>query len=107
MLTFATFNAQEKINMEYVLIIHEVEDYTTWKKIFDEAAIIRKNAGEISFQVLKYPHEPNKIVHFSNWSSIEDAQVFFESPELVTIRKEAGVKAPEFIYLEQLESGIL
>ena len=24
-----------------------------------------------------------------------------------TIRKEAGVKAPDFIYLEQLESGIL
>jgi len=93
--------------MEYVLIIHEVEDYTAWKKIFDEAATIRKNAGEINYQVLKYPEEPNKIVHFSNWSSIDNAKAFFESPELVKIRKEAGVKAPEFIYLEQLESGVL
>ena len=93
--------------MEYVLIIHEVEDYTAWKKIFDEAAAIRKNAGEISYQVLKYPEEPNRIVHFSNWSSINNAKAFFESPELVKIRKEAGVKAPEFIYLEQLEHGVL
>lgn len=93
--------------MEYVLIIHEVEDYTAWKNIFNEAATIRKNAGEISYQILKYPEEPNKIVHFSNWSSIDNAKAFFESPELVKIRKEAGVKAPEFIYLEQLESGVL
>ena len=93
--------------MEYVLLIHEVEDYSALKMIFDEAATIRKNAGEISYQVLKYPEESNKIVHFSNWSSIDNAKEFFESPELVKIRKEAGVKAPEFIYLEQLESGVL
>lgn len=93
--------------MKYVLIIHEVEDYPAWKKVFDNAATIRKTAGEISYQVLRYPDQPNKIVHFSNWSSIENAKAFFESPELVKIRKEAGVKAPEFIYLEQLESGTL
>ena len=50
--------------MKYVLIIHEVEDYTAWKKIFDNASIIRKEAGEISFQVLKFENLPNKIVHF-------------------------------------------
>ena len=28
-------------------------------------------------------------------------------PKLVKIRAEAGVKAPEFIYLDQLEAGTL
>jgi quinol monooxygenase YgiN len=93
--------------MEYVLIIHEVEDYPEWKKIFDNAAGIRKNAGEQSYQVLKYEKDANKIVHFSKWSSISKAKLFFESPELVKIRKEAGVKAPEFIYLHELENGSL
>jgi hypothetical protein len=32
---------------------------------------------------------------------------FFESPLLVSIREEAGVKSPEFIYLELLEAGTL
>jgi hypothetical protein len=41
------------------------------------------------------------------WTSLDDARRFFESPELIRIRAEAGVKAPEFIYLEQLEAGIL
>lgn len=86
--------------MEYVLIIHEVEDYIAWKKVFDNAATIRKNAGEISYQLLRYPEDSNKIVHFSRWSSINNAKTFFESPELVKIRKEAGVKSPEFIYLD-------
>jgi quinol monooxygenase YgiN len=93
--------------MQYVLIIHEVANYTAWKKIFDTAATIRKDAGEISYQVLQYESEANKIVHFSAWSSIENAKAFFESPRLVAIRKEAGVQSPEFIYLEQLEEGTL
>ncbi|EGW23696.1 hypothetical protein [Methylobacter tundripaludum] len=93
--------------MEYVLIIHEVEDYAAWKKIFDDAALIRKSAGELSFQVLKLDNNPNKIIHFSKWSSISNAKAFFESEKLVEIRKQAGVKAPEFIYLEQLEEDVL
>lgn len=93
--------------MEYVLIIHEVEDYEAWKIIFYNAASIRKNAGEQSYQVLKYVNNLNKIVHFSKWASIANAKAFFESPELIKIRKKAGVKAPEFIYLNELESSVL
>jgi len=93
--------------MQYVLIIHEVADYPAWKQVFDQAANIRKEAGERSYQVLKYEHEPNKIVHFSAWTSLEDAKRFFESPQLVKIRAEAGVKSPDFIYLDQLEAGTL
>ncbi|HOY11674.1 MAG TPA: antibiotic biosynthesis monooxygenase [Saprospiraceae bacterium] len=93
--------------MNYVLIIHEVKDYHIWKTFFDNAADIRKQGGEISYQLLKYQDNSNKIVHFSSWTSLEDAKKFFESPELIRIRIEAGVKAPEFIYLEQLEKGTL
>jgi hypothetical protein len=32
---------------------------------------------------------------------------FFESPRPAAIRDQAGVKSPEFIYLDQLESGSL
>ena len=93
--------------MQYVLIIHEVENYPSWKKIFDTAANIRKEAGEISYQVLKYENDPNKIVHFSSWISIDAAKKFFESERLIQIRKDADVKSPEFIYLNQLETAIL
>ncbi len=93
--------------MQYVLIIHEVEDYVAWKKVFDNAAQIRKEAGEISYQLLKLETDANNIVHFSRWSSLQNAKNFFESERLVEIRKKAGVKAPTFIYLDEIENGIL
>jgi len=93
--------------VQYVLIIHEVADYEVWKKAFDAAATIRREAGERSYQVLKYHNDTNQIVHFSAWTSIDAARKFFESPKLVQIRSEAGVKFPEFLYLDQLEAGTL
>ena len=91
--------------MTHVRIIHEVESYPAWKAVFDKAAGIRMAAGELSYQLLRYDTDANRIVHFSKWSSLDNARRFFESPELVKIRNEAGVKAPEFLYLKALESG--
>lgn len=93
--------------MSHVLIIHDVADYLAWKTVFDNAADIRREAGERSYQVLKYETDPNRIVHFSTWTSHDDARRFFESPRLIEIRRLAGVKAPEFIYLDELEAGTL
>jgi quinol monooxygenase YgiN len=75
--------------------------------VFDQAAGIRKEAGEISYQLMRYDTDANAIVHFSVWNSLDNARRFFESPVLVEIRKQAGVKAPDFIYLEEIERGIL
>jgi quinol monooxygenase YgiN len=93
--------------MKFVLIIHEVEDYSKWKFIFDNASEIRKEAGELSYKLLKFEGKPNTIVHFSSWSSHKNAKRFFESPLLIKIRADAGVKQPQFIYLDQLEEGFL
>ena len=93
--------------MKFVLIIHEVENYKDWKKGFDAAASIRKSAGEIAYQVLVDDKDANKVVHFSQWKSHEQARAFFESEKVKRIRKDLGVMQPDFIYLDELESGIL
>ncbi|MFZ3006972.1 MAG: antibiotic biosynthesis monooxygenase [Phenylobacterium sp.] len=91
----------------YVLILHEVEDYAAWKAVFDAAAGLRKAAGELSFQVLRQDDDAHQIVHVSRWRSLAHARLFFESPALVEIRRRAGVRAPQFLYLEQLDHGDL
>lgn len=93
--------------MEYVLIIHAVRDDEAWKTVFDAAATLRRDAGERSFQMLREASDPNKVVHLSRWESIARAKAFFESPELVEIRRQAGVESPEFLYLHELEAGTL
>lgn len=82
-------------------------DYGAWKTVFDAAAGIRRDAGERSYRVLRDENDPNRIVHFSVWTSLTAAREFFESPRLVAIREEAGVRAPQFIYLHELEAGDL
>jgi quinol monooxygenase YgiN len=93
--------------MQHVLIIHEVDAYPAWKIVFDQAAEMRKSAGEISYQLLRFDSDANTLVHFSAWSSLDNARRFFESPELVAIRKKAWLKAPAFIYLQEIEWGVL
>ena len=84
-----------------------MESYPAWKAIFDQAAVMRKQAGEISYQLLRYDSDANNIVHFSKWTSLDNARRFFESPELIQIRQKAGVKAPSFIYLNEIERQVL
>lgn len=93
--------------MAFVLITHQVDDFSAWKAIFDGACDMRKAAGEISFQVLTSETDANRVVHFSRWRSLEAARRFFESAELVEIRREAGVHAPEFNYLNERDHGDL
>ena len=93
--------------MPSVLIVHEVDDYGAWKAAFDMAAVLRKAAGEISFDLLRFDDDANKVVHFSEWTSLGTARQFFESAEVAEIRRKAGVRDPEFRYLERLETGVL
>ena len=93
--------------LPYVLIVHEVADYAVWKDVFDRAADIRRAAGEIEYRLLACEDDPARVVHFSRWTDLASARTFFESPELVEIRRMAGVRAPDFLYLNQLESGLV
>ncbi len=93
--------------MPYALIIHEVENYSRWKNVFDAAMAMRKQAGEINYRLLRQNADTNQVVHFSEWTSLDQARAFFESPELLEIRKLAGVHAPQFLYLNEVEAGIL
>lgn len=91
----------------FVLIVHDVEDYGRWKQVFDDAAAIRRHAGEIEYRLLASESDERRIVHFSRWTSLSTARAFFQSPELIEIRRMAGVHAPEFLYLNALETGVL
>lgn len=95
------------MSSSHVLIIHEVADYPHWKKVFDDAAALRRDAGEIDYRLLAFDGDANKVVHFSRWSSLAAARAFFESPELAEIRRIAGVRAPDFHYLTQIEAKTL
>jgi len=85
-------------------------EFTMKSKVIrvDSAGALINRSEVLDLKLLNNPFgDANKIVHFSKWRSLEDARAFFESKELVEIRRQAGVHAPEFIYLDSLEQGTL
>ena len=81
-------------------------DYATWKRhLDDDAAALRKQAGEGAFEVLRSTGDPNLVVHSARWSSVAAARSFFESAEVQAIRERTGVEAPTFLYLTLEDSG--
>lgn len=88
---------------KHVLIVHKVADYERWRTIFEEAAPLRKAAGELRYHLLAATEDGNQIVHYSQWKTLEAARAFFESDQLAQIRKTAGVEAPQFHYLNLIE----
>jgi hypothetical protein len=89
-----------------VIVVHRVAAYQAWKKVFDAAASIRYAGGERDYQVLTSTEDSNLVVHTATWITTRAAKDFFESEELVRIRVEAGVEAPQFFYLDLVESGV-
>lgn len=84
-------------------MVQEVAAYRAWREVYDQAIDMRRRAGEKSYRLLRYESDEQHVVHFSEWTSLEAARAFFESPELEEMRLKAGVASPEFIYLHQFE----
>ena len=104
--TISTFTPAGELRMPHVLVIHEVDDYRAWKAVFDNASQLLTDAGELEFHVLVDTTNPNRIVHYAKWASLEAARAFFQSPQVEEIRRRAGVKAPQFIYLDMMDFGV-
>ena len=86
--------------MATLIVHHKVQDYSTWRKIFDEDEARRKEYGSTGFQVLKSASDPNDLTVIMGWSSVDNAKAFVTSDELKEKMKNAGViSQPEATFL--------
>jgi heme-degrading monooxygenase HmoA len=89
----------------YALVIHDVADAAAWKAVFDGAADLRRDSGELEHRLLHADGDERRIVHLARWTSLDAARAFFESPEVARLRAEGGVEPPQFLYLHEFEHG--
>jgi hypothetical protein len=86
--------------MAKLLVHHRVQDYSAWRKIFDDDDQRRKEYGSTGFQVLKSASDPNDITIIMDWPSVDAAQAFATSDALKEKMKNAGVVSqPEITFL--------
>ena len=80
--------------MASMLVQHKVNDYATWKKVFDSVAGFRKSSGELSDQIFRDASDANSLTLIFKWDSIANAEKFAHSPELRAAMEKAGVAGP-------------
>jgi len=86
--------------MAKLLVHHKVQDYSAWRKLFDEDDARRKEYGSTGFQVLKSASDPNDLTVIMDWTSVDGAKAFATSDALKEKMKNAGViSQPEVTFL--------
>ena len=91
--------------MPYITIRHKVKDYDAWKPEFDAHGATRAAAGCKGGHLLRSADDPNEVVIFFEWDTMENARQFLGSPELREVMERAGVvDQPDIYFLENVEN---
>lgn len=89
--------------MAHFLVHHKVEDYKTWKSVFDAHSSLRSEAGSLGGKIFRSINNPNEVFTLLEWDSIENAQKFAQSDSIKEAMKKAGVVGmPEIYFLEEV-----
>ena len=89
--------------MATLLVHHKVQNYSAWRKVFDEHDKVRREYGSTGFQVLKSASDPNDLTVIMDYPSVDRAKAFATSDSLKEAMKNAGViSQPEVMFLEEV-----
>lgn len=88
-----------------MVVIHEVKDFDTWKKAFDEHATFRKDAGLIGEGVMRGADNDKLVAVYAPATDPAKLKAFIESKDLKEKMKSAGVKGKPTIYVFSNKGG--
>jgi hypothetical protein len=77
-----------------VLITHTVEDFDTWKTVFDQTEPARRAAGILGHHINRAEDDPNRLSIYVAVSDLDAARAFSSSEDLAADMQRAGVTSP-------------
>lgn len=90
--------------MVTVAVRHKVKDFAQWKAVFDGAAARRREAGEQSSRVYLRHGSTDDVLVSMDWDTLEHAQAFLSSPDLMGGMEKAGVREmPQIVILTRMD----
>jgi uncharacterized protein (DUF1330 family) len=78
--------------MAISLVLHRVDDYDTWREMYDSVADLQTAGGVITESVHRMAGDPDNVLVLHEFESIATAQEFFANPELLAAMRQGGVK---------------
>jgi hypothetical protein len=75
----------------YLLVRHQVANFSHWKSVYDKDYPAREKAGLKELHLLHYIQDPNKLTLFFEVENMEKAKAFLHSPDAAAKKQEAQV----------------
>ena len=82
-----------------LFVRHEVNDYATWRKVYDDFDAERKAGGVTAAAVYRSVDNPNDVTVWHDFASADKAKAFASSEKLKNAMKGAGVKGAPQIWI--------
>jgi heme-degrading monooxygenase HmoA len=74
-----------------LIVKHKVDDYATWRPVYDSVGTLRKQHGCTDAEVLRDPDDTNDLIIFHRFPTLDQAQAFAGSDELHEAIGRSGV----------------
>lgn len=87
--------------MATMFVRHGVNDYESWKRVYDDFASVRREKGVTGASVHRDAEDGNTIVVTHQFSNLDAAVAFAESEELKNAMANAGVAGPPEIWFTE------
>jgi len=71
---------------------HTVEDYAAWRKVYDEAEVLRAQYGCTAQRVMQLPADGDDLFIIHDFPTVEQAESFAHDPGLREAMGRAGVR---------------
>jgi quinol monooxygenase YgiN len=80
---------------------HKVNDYSNWKRIYDDLASMRQEKGVTGAAVYRDANDPKTITVTHQFKDMDTATAFANSEELKSAMQNAGVAGPPDIWFTE------
>jgi quinol monooxygenase YgiN len=92
--------------MAWTMIEHQVNDYNTWKQVFDHTAEVKRRYGWKKYRIFQVAQERTHLIVMDQFERADQAQEYLNSDFLQNVFKQMGVVGtPTVRLLEGLEEG--
>jgi quinol monooxygenase YgiN len=88
--------------MATIFVLHRVADYDAWHQVYESVAPMQQAGGVIEEHVYRATDDPNNVLVFHRFGSMQEAEAFANSPALREAMQRAGVEgAPRIEFYDE------
>jgi uncharacterized protein (DUF1330 family) len=77
--------------MALALVLHRVEDYDAWRRVYDSVSDLQKAGGVTAESVHRMVDDPDNVLVIHEFDTVDHARSFFADPVLRDAMQRGGV----------------